>query len=306
MFKQVPIPRPLETIITRWGKDRFARGTYSYVGAMSEPGDYNAMARPIGNLHFAGEATCGTHPATVHGAYISGLRAASEVIDAILGPIEVPTPLVPDQAKVEPIARQIEQRSKADSNGSSKSNTQPLIETAASKQARLESFEQDILAAIRAELGLRPSRPGKRGSNPFLLFTADNWFICKAACDKARQGAGGSRSNKMHRDEIRAALGRMWREASDEVKRPYMERSDRYKMNNHASAATFEDRLTAWDAQAMAVRRKFVEDHPDVLTKEEEREMWRNLEEDWQSDGDRRAKKVSGYAEDSESEPDVL
>lgn len=306
MFKQVPIPRPLETIITRWGKDRFARGSYSYVGAMSEPGDYNAMARPIGNLHFAGEATCGTHPATVHGAYISGLRAASEVIDAILGPIEVPTPLVPDQARVEPIARQIEQKSKADSNGSSKSNTQPLIETAASKQARLESFEQDILAAIRAELGLRPSRPGKRGSNPFLLFTADNWFICKAACDKARQGAGGSRSNKMHRDEIRAALGRMWREASEEVKRPYIERSDRYKMNNHASAATFEDRLTAWDAQAMAVRRKFVEDHPDVLTEEEEREMWRNLEEDWQSDGDRRAKKVSGYAEDSESEPDVL
>lgn len=307
MFKQIPIPRPLETIITRWGKDRFARGTYSYVGAMSEPGDYNAMARPIGNLHFAGEATCGTHPATVHGAYISGLRAASEVIDAILGPIEVPRPLVPDTAKVEPIARQTEQKSsKADTNGSYKGDNQPPTETAVAKQARLEAFEQEILAAIRAELGLRPSRPGKRGTNPFLLYTADNWFICKAACDKARQqvyggGSRSSRSSRIHRDEIRIALGRMWREASEDVKRPYIERSDRYKMNNNASAATFEDRLSMWDAQAMAVRRKFVEDHPNVLTEEEEREMWRNLEEDiWQSDGaDRRAKKVSGYAEDN-------
>lgn len=306
MFKQIPIPRPLETIITRWGKDRFARGTYSYVGAMSEPGDYNAMARPIGNLHFAGEATCGTHPATVHGAYISGLRAASEVIDAILGPIEVPRPLVPDPAKVEPISRQTEQKRKADTNGSYKNDNQPPTETAVAKQARLEAFEQDILVAIRAELGLRPSRPGKRGTNPFLLYTADNWFICKAACDKARQVSGGSRSTKIHRDEIRTALGRMWREASEDVKRPYIERSDRYKTNNNASAATFEDRLTMWDAQAMAVRRKFVEDHPDVLTEEEEREMWRNLEEDWQSDGDRRAKKVSGYAEDTDSERDVL
>ncbi|CRK02508.1 hypothetical protein BN1723_018777, partial [Verticillium longisporum] len=58
------------------------------------PHDYDVMAKPVGNLYFAGEHTIGTHPATVHGAYMSGLRAASEVFDAMLGPIDIPSPLV--------------------------------------------------------------------------------------------------------------------------------------------------------------------------------------------------------------------
>lgn len=66
------------------------------MAAEARPSDYDLMAQPVGNLHFAGEATCGGYPATVHGAYISGLRAASEVYESILGPIKVPEPLVPE------------------------------------------------------------------------------------------------------------------------------------------------------------------------------------------------------------------
>lgn len=82
-------PVPSEAIVTRWKRDPFARGSYSYLGPASQPGDYDAMAKPVGNLFFAGEATCGTHPATVHGAYLSGLRAASEVVEAMIGDIPV-------------------------------------------------------------------------------------------------------------------------------------------------------------------------------------------------------------------------
>ena len=95
MFRLPARPKPLETIVTRWKSDRFARGSYSYLGPKAEPGDYDSMARPSGNLHFAGEATCGTHPATVHGAFLSGLRAAAEVVDAMVGP--VPTPFMYEQ-----------------------------------------------------------------------------------------------------------------------------------------------------------------------------------------------------------------
>jgi len=35
-----------------------------------------------GNCFFAGEATHRQYPATVHGAYLSGVRAAQEVIAA--------------------------------------------------------------------------------------------------------------------------------------------------------------------------------------------------------------------------------
>ena len=91
MFSLEQTPRPKEVVVTKWRTDPFTRGTYSYLGPLAQPGDYEAMARPVGNLHFAGEATCGTHPATVHGAYISGLRAAAEVVEDLIGPI--PNPL---------------------------------------------------------------------------------------------------------------------------------------------------------------------------------------------------------------------
>jgi len=93
-FAPRSVPPPLEVIVTRWKKDPFTRGTYSYVGPETRPGDYDLMARPVGNLHFAGEATCGTHPATVHGAFLSGLRVAAEVMESMAGPVTLPNPLV--------------------------------------------------------------------------------------------------------------------------------------------------------------------------------------------------------------------
>ncbi|MCJ1468446.1 hypothetical protein MMC07_007075 [Pseudocyphellaria aurata] len=297
MFKQTPVPRPSETIVTRWGKDRFARGSYSYVGATSQPGDYDAMARPIGNLHFAGEATCGTHPATVHGAYISGLRAASEVIDAFLGPIEIPNPLVPPPVKAELAQKETIQPDEVKIDRSNESDD--------AKQKRLEAFESEILSAIFTELGLRPSKPGKPGSNPFLLFTKDHWASCKKACDEARRAATGNRDQKASRNDVRSALGQMWRESNDEVRRPYIERTENNRIANTESAATFLDRLAAWDEKAMAVRRKYVDEHPDVLSADEEMQMWQALGVPSLYDGERRIKKVSGYAEDSESEAEM-
>lgn len=268
MFKQRPIPIPIETVVTRWGNDRFARGTYSYVGATSQPGDYEAMAQPIGNLHFAGEATCGTHPATVHGAYISGIRAAADVMDEMLGPIEIPSPLVPGTSKTDVLPDEPTPKQKAEDP--------PLEESEAAKHARLEAVEAEILQAIYAQLGLRPSKPASKASaNPFLLFTKENWANCKQQCEDARRAAAtGSTNNKASRDEVRVALGKMWREASDEVKRPYVVRTNEMRAANSESAATFTARLAAWDERAMEVRRKFVEQHPGALSAEEEIQMW--------------------------------
>jgi len=286
MFKQTEVPLPLETIVTRWGNDRFARGTYSYVGATSQPGDYEAMARPVGNLHFAGEATCGTHPATVHGAYISGLRAASDIIDEMLGPIEIPNPLVPAPSTADIVAPE-------------PVTDKPRVETEAAKNARLNAFETEILQAIYSELGYRPSKPGKTGSNPFLLFTKDNWGMCKKQCDDARRTATGDAKTKASRDEVRVALGKMWRESTEEAKRPYVERTNQNRAANSESAATFQERLAAWDEKAMRVRRNFVDQHPGVLSAEEELQMWAAL---GVYDIEQRPKKTSGYAEDSDSD----
>lgn len=70
---------PLSIQVTRWGEDEFSMGSYSVVHPGATAEQFNALARPVTSLFFAGEATIREHQGTVHGAYISGLRAAREV-----------------------------------------------------------------------------------------------------------------------------------------------------------------------------------------------------------------------------------
>lgn len=74
-------PNPLDYQITRWGSDPFCRGSYSFNALGSKPSMREQLAQPLeSRLHFAGEATERDHFSTVHGAYLSGLRAAQEVM----------------------------------------------------------------------------------------------------------------------------------------------------------------------------------------------------------------------------------
>ena len=302
MYKEKTVPLPSEAIITRWGRDKFARGTYSNVGPEARSDDYDAIARRIGNLHFAGEATCATHPATVHGAYISGLRAAGEIIDDFLGPIVVPSPLVPMPNKIEP-------QSHVSSGGpvvKQEAQTvvepiQPGGESEERKTARLEAFESEIIKAIVDKLGPRPMKPDKQGSNPFLLYSKDKWGECKAKCDQSRQEMTGNPQAKATRHDIRTALGLMWREASAEVKQPYIDQTVANRASNQESASSFQDRMITWDSAAMDIRREYVRSHPGVLSIEEEENMWQAL--GVYAGMDRKAKRASGYADTSEKLP---
>ncbi|PQP94776.1 lysine-specific histone demethylase 1 homolog 2 [Prunus yedoensis var. nudiflora] len=76
--KGIDVPRPIQTICTRWGGDPLSYGSYSHVRVQSSGNDYDLLAESVGNrLFFAGEATNRQHPATMHGAFLSGLREAS-------------------------------------------------------------------------------------------------------------------------------------------------------------------------------------------------------------------------------------
>ena len=78
MYGDVPPPR--EARITRWRSDPWAHGSYSYVPAGSSFAEHAALGEPVGDkLFFAGEATSEDYPATVHGAYLSGVRAARQI-----------------------------------------------------------------------------------------------------------------------------------------------------------------------------------------------------------------------------------
>lgn len=76
------IPQPIDYQITRWHSDPFSFGSYSFNSVGSRPNLRRRLATPIsGKVFFAGEATDEDYFGTVHGAYMSGLRAAKEVID---------------------------------------------------------------------------------------------------------------------------------------------------------------------------------------------------------------------------------
>ena len=69
------------SVVTRWHSDEFSHGAYSHVSPGGSFSDYRTLARPLGDqIFFAGEATHPTYPGTVHGAYLSGERAAREIM----------------------------------------------------------------------------------------------------------------------------------------------------------------------------------------------------------------------------------
>lgn len=84
--KGIDVPNPIQTICTRWGSDPLSYGSYSHVRVRSSGSDYDILAESVGSrLFFAGEATNRQYPATMHGAYLSGLREASCIFRAIRG-----------------------------------------------------------------------------------------------------------------------------------------------------------------------------------------------------------------------------
>merc|ERR1712226_183231 len=81
-----------KAIVTRWKDDAYSCGAYSYVAIGASGEDYDTLAKPVSglrsgknNLFFAGEHTNRNYPASAHGAYLSGLRAAAEVADQLVG-----------------------------------------------------------------------------------------------------------------------------------------------------------------------------------------------------------------------------
>eukprot|EP00898_Chlorokybus_atmophyticus_P007511 jgi/Chlat1/7761/Chrsp66S00568 len=100
MLPGIKVPEPLDMLVSRWFSDPDSRGTYTFDAVGSTPENYDRLAASVGRLHFAGEATSRHFPGTVHGAFVSGIRAAQEIIKE-----HTALPLVSETVKlqVEPI-----------------------------------------------------------------------------------------------------------------------------------------------------------------------------------------------------------
>lgn len=271
--------RLLESVVTRWQLDPYAKGAFSHVGTEGTVVDHDLLGRPVlHSLFWAGEATSRIYPGTVHGAYLSGLRAAKEVLNSLVGPLEVPDPLIlntemgtkPKKKKQQVgIGTQQLKKRVVPSVHFHTSPTPPedfksaeseLLELRRSRQvAESERLEQDLVK----ELGERPIRPERSGNtNPFLLFQKDYWDICRTETEEAKRRDRRTHATHATRNEIRASLGRKWRSLPEEEKRPYIEQSQKTKDENEHRHQEFLRRLKWYDAEADNFRQQWRQDHP--------------------------------------------
>ncbi|KAK7494925.1 hypothetical protein BaRGS_00013804 [Batillaria attramentaria] len=77
----------LDVLLTRWGTNQLARGSYSFVAVGSSQQDVVELGKPLKsknaakpNLLFAGEATHPKFYSTTHGALLTGYREANRLI----------------------------------------------------------------------------------------------------------------------------------------------------------------------------------------------------------------------------------
>jgi monoamine oxidase len=71
-----------KTYIQRWDKEEYTRGAYSYANPESRTEDFEAFEySQLRVLFFAGEHTNVDYRGTAHGAFLSGRRAARDILD---------------------------------------------------------------------------------------------------------------------------------------------------------------------------------------------------------------------------------
>lgn len=94
LYSDMDVPTPTSVRITRWGGDQFSRGCYTFLPPGTSDQDYFLLQAPCNSkgeafmvnksetmrLFFCGEHTTSLHPSMAHGAYLSGLRAAADVM----------------------------------------------------------------------------------------------------------------------------------------------------------------------------------------------------------------------------------
>jgi hypothetical protein len=296
------VPEPREIIVTRWKSDPFTRGTYSYVGPRTKPQDYDVMARSVGNLHFAGEATCGTHPATVHGAFLSGLRVAADVMDVMTGPINLPEPLVGSAAvkkeagssymgpvasqtpkpkampqvpmsrtassSAAPTERLIKQESETATptvSAASEHSDAPRNSVCSTDPSFWASAGISFSTSLDYEAALVATLLGQIGERPAKPQRAGvNPFLLftKAKWDECRAHCATDPVLATARNAIRTTLGQWWKALSDAEKQPYLVQSQQAQELADAARKEWEGSVAKWDAEAARIRAQFAREHP--------------------------------------------
>jgi hypothetical protein len=274
------LPRPMQYLISRWRKDPFTRGSYSFIGPNATGRDYDLLGEPVDErVFFAGEATCRTHPATVHGAYMSGLRAASEVLESFIGKIELPPDEVLIPKKNQPVRNPLVEKAGVPSVRRRTDPESHRYKARNIRKARFMRIVEECSTRIIAEAGPKPAPPKKFHPNAFLLFQKDKWDIAKERANRVKSGNNSELVDCATRDEVRASMGQMWRDLPNEEKKIYNDAVESEKAQYRSEMASFGDRLKAWESAVARIKGEMKQKLEDIDVLEE-REMIEDAKEE--------------------------
>ncbi len=76
-------PKPIGAMVTDWRSDPYSLGAYSHIPLGASAADMQAFAATDGVVFFAGEHTVPEYHGTVHAAFVSGRRAAGQVLASV-------------------------------------------------------------------------------------------------------------------------------------------------------------------------------------------------------------------------------
>ncbi|EGS19150.1 SWM histone demethylase complex-like protein [Thermochaetoides thermophila DSM 1495] len=210
------VPYPVEAVITRWASDKFARGSYSSAGPDMKADDYDTMARPVGNLYFA-------------------------VLDALIGPIPVPTPLI--------LPKDLKRKAPSSSSISSPADIY---------QARLRTHEALLHEHLVSRLGPCPTLPPKPPTNAYMYYSKAHYDEARRRLEAGRRPGKG----KPSANEVRVMSSKMWRDASDEDKKPYVEMAEEAKRKWNETVEKWRKDVEEWEAKAEKERQEWEKTNP--------------------------------------------
>lgn len=84
IFGHDKVPDAVGCIHSSWSREEFSRCSYSCISPVAchdQIRDFGVFDSGVEGIHFAGEATHQMHQGTAHGAYISGIREATKILD---------------------------------------------------------------------------------------------------------------------------------------------------------------------------------------------------------------------------------
>lgn len=157
IHSDVQVNDPIRTHQTKWSQDPYARGSYSFVAVGNNGKEYDVLAQPVGsNLYFAGEACNRDYPATVPGAYLSGLRSAGVIQSHIFSWLETPAPAE--------VLRELERQKKSTTSLSKADNMANAVTQQAMRELNREGRQgDDALQQKVAEILARQQQRRRRG-----------------------------------------------------------------------------------------------------------------------------------------------